>query len=47
MSIVQAKTLSKSEPVQSGIKIGPQGIPVWTGFTVQNVVTVGLHRPIM
>ena len=43
MSIVQviivcfsskAKTLSKPEPVQTGIKPCPQGIPVWTGFTV-------------
>ena len=43
MSIVQvivvcsspkAKTLSKPEPVQTGIKVCPQGIPVWTGFTV-------------
>ena len=30
----KAKTLSKPEPVQSGIKLCPQGIPVWTGFTV-------------
>ena len=43
MSIVQvivvcsspkAKTLSKPEPAQTGIKVCPQGIPVWTGFTV-------------
>ena len=43
MSIVQvtvvcsspkAKTLSKPEPVQTGIKLCPQGIAVWTGFTV-------------
>ena len=43
MSIVQvivvcsspkAKTLSKPEPVQTGIKLCPQGIPVLTGFTV-------------
>ena len=27
--------LSKSKnPVQTGIKVCPQGIPVWTGFTV-------------
>ena len=45
MSIVQvivvcsspkAKTLSKPEPVQTGIKLCPQGIPVWPGFTVYN-----------
>ena len=43
MSIVQviavcsspkAKTLSKPEPVQTGIKVCPKGIPVWTGLTV-------------
>ena len=43
MSIVQvivvcsspkAKTLSKPEPVQTGIKVCRQGIPVLTGFTV-------------
>ena len=43
MSIVQvivvcsspkAKTLSKPEHVQTGIKVCPQDIPVWTGFTV-------------
>ena len=43
MSIVQvivvcsspeAKTLSKPEPLQTGIKVCPQGIPVLTGFTV-------------
>ena len=43
MSIVQvidvcsspkAKNLSKPEPVQTGTKVCPQGIPVWTGFTV-------------
>ena len=31
----KSKTLSKPEPVQTGIKVCPQGIPVWTGFTVQ------------
>ena len=30
----KAKTLSEPEPVQTGIKVCPQGIPVWTGFTV-------------
>ena len=30
----KAKTLSKPEPVQTGIKVCPWGIPVWTGFTV-------------
>ena len=30
----KAKTLSKPEPVQTGIKLCPQGIPVCTGFTV-------------
>ena len=45
MSIVQvivvcsapiAKTLSKPEPVQTGINVCHQGIPVWTGFTVHD-----------
>ena len=31
---LKAKTLSKPEPVQTGIKFCPQGIPVWTGFNV-------------
>ena len=48
MSIVQvivvcyspkAKTLSKPKPVRTGIKICPQGIPVWTGFTVLIIAT--------
>ena len=48
MSIVQvivacsspkAKPLSKPEPVQTGIKLCPQGIPVWTGFTVYGVAS--------
>ena len=43
MSIVQVilvcsspkvKTISKPEPVPTGIKVCPQGIPVLTGFTV-------------
>ena len=33
----KAKTLSKPEPVQTGIKVCPQGIPVWTGFTVYQI----------
>ena len=33
-SFPKAKTVSKPEPVQTGIKVCPQGIPVWTVFTV-------------
>ena len=33
-SSLKAKTLSIPEPVQTGIKVYPQGIPVLTGFTV-------------
>ena len=49
MSIVQVivvcsspkpKTLSKPEPVQTGIKLCPQGIPVWTGFALLHLLVV-------
>ena len=33
-SSLKARTLSKPEPVQTGINVCPQGIPVLTGFTV-------------
>ena len=36
-STLKAKTLSKPEPVETGIKVCPQGIPVWTGFTVLHI----------
>ena len=53
MSIVQvivvcsspkAKTLSKPEPVQTVIKVCPQGIPVFTGFTVQMLCFCWAYR---
>ena len=54
MSIVQviivcsspkAKTLSKPEPVQTGIKRCPQGILVWTGFTVYTIIRLSSAMP--
>ena len=41
-SSLKAKTLSKPGPVQTGIKVCPQGIPVWTGFTVY--MNIALRR---
>ena len=37
-SFPKVKTLSKPEPVQTGIKVCPQGIPVLTGFTVFEIL---------
>ena len=36
----KAKTLSKPEPVQTGIKFCPQGVPLSTGFTVIIIIIV-------
>ena len=38
----KAKTLSKPEPVQTGIKRCSQGIPVCTGFTTYTTGLTGL-----
>ena len=42
----KAKTLSKPVPVQTGIKFGPQGIPVRTNFTVYALYRSVVHQRI-
>ena len=46
-STTKAKTLSKPEPVQTGIKVCPQGIPVWTGFTAHHYFMVYVNHTLM